>query len=317
MRIVFMGSAPLACRCLEALLSAERDAIAAVVTPPDRPKGRRLKVAPCAVRVVAGKAGLPVLTPPQVNTPESLAEIAAFSPELIIVVAYGQILRPGLLALPARGCVNMHASLLPAYRGAAPIQWAVARGETVTGVTSMYMNERMDEGDIILQQSLPIGPDETAAALYDRLSDLAGDLLLRTVRALRDGSAPRAAQDHSRATCAPKLSRRDGRIDWTLSAEALYNRFRGFAPWPGTSCTCPGDPDAMLKVMRMRVESVDPRAAASGAAGEVIALEGDGPLVLAGEGALRFLEVQPAGRKAMTGAAWLRGHRLRLGERFG
>ena len=314
MRTVFMGSAPLACRCLEALLSSGEDSVSAVVTQPDRPRGRRLKVAPCAVKVLAAEAGLPILTPARVNTEESLAAIAGFAPEVIVVVAYGQILKPALLGLPPAGCVNLHASLLPRLRGAAPVQWALARGEEVTGMTSMYMNEGMDEGDIIFQESLRIGPDETADSLHDRLAALAGEVLLTTLAALREDRAPRRAQNDDEATYAPKLTRQDGRIDWTMSARAIYNRVRAFTPWPGSYCKCPGDPTAVLKVKRVRVE---PAPAAGAAPGEVIGVDAEGPLVGAGVEAVRLLEVQPAGRKTMTGAAYLCGHRLQGGERFG
>ena len=200
MRILFMGSAEFACPALEALLSDSRNDLVAVVTQPDRPKGRNLAVAPCPVKHYLGARAIPVLTPERVNHPDSLAHLRSLAPQLIVVIAYGQLLKPELLALPPLGCINVHGSLLPKYRGAAPIQWALAHGEPVTGVTTMYMDERMDAGDIILQQPVPVTPEDTGKTLHDRLATAGAALLTTTLDLLRAGKAPRVSQDAAQAT---------------------------------------------------------------------------------------------------------------------
>lgn len=311
MRIVFMGSSEFACPTLEALLGAGRDEVLAVVTQPDRPKGRSLHLAPCPVKSRVGDR-IPALTPDRVNAPDSLARLEALRPDMLVVVSYGQILRPALLALPPLGCLNLHGSLLPRYRGAAPIQWAVARGEHVTGVTAMFMNERMDEGDIIGQREVAIGPEDTAATMHDRLAVVGAELMLETLDAFRRGGVTRQPQDPRFATYAPKLRKEDGWIDWTSPAAEIASRVRGFNPWPCACCGWPPGSGRMLRVLRARAED------ASGAqgAGEVIATRG-GPLVRAGHGAVRLLEVQPEGGKRMSGEAFVCGHRLPVGSVFG
>jgi methionyl-tRNA formyltransferase len=323
MRIVFMGSPAGACACLQALLETARDNVVGVVSQPDRPRGRRLKTAACAVKAFARELGLPVLTPSAVNTPESLDRIRELAPDVIVVVAYGQILGTSLLALPAGGCINMHASLLPEYRGAAPVQWAIARGEHTTGVTSMFMNEKMDQGDIILQQAVPIEDTDTACSLRRRLDGVAARLLIKTLDALREGDPPRRAQDGSRASLAPKLTKAHGRIDWTSPAADIYNRIRGFNPWPGCFCTVPGRPARKLKIMEARVggeaaaDAGRSRAPAETAPGAVLSVAGDGFLVATGEGTLRVIEVQPEGKQPMSAASYLCGHKLQVGDSLG
>ncbi len=310
MRIVFMGSSEFACPTLEAMLRSGLDSIAAVITQPDRPKGRSLHVSPCPVKAKLGDR-LPVLAPPRVNTPEALAQIHALQPDLLVVVSYGQILGPALLALPPLGCVNLHGSLLPRYRGAAPIQWAIAHGERTTGVTTMYMNARMDEGDIILQRELPIGPDDTAATMHDRLAAAGAPLVMETLEAFRRGAVPRRPQDPRFATYAPKLRKEDGLIDWAVSAAEIVSRVRGFNPWPCACCGWPPGSGRLLRVLRAQAED---RSGAP-APGEVIETRG-GPLVRAGHGAVRLLEVQPEGGKRMSGEAFVCGHPLSVGSVF-
>ncbi len=322
MRIVFMGSAALACPSLEALAAAPDVELAGVVTQPDRPQGRRLGLAPCQAKRLAEQAGWPVLAPERVNAPESLEVLRAWRPEAIVVVAFGQFLGRALLALPPRGCINVHASLLPAYRGAAPIQWAIANGDRHTGVTTMLMNAEMDAGDILMQESVAIGPDETADVLHGRLAEVGAGLLMRTLRDWWAGRLIPTPQESARATLAPKLRKADGEIDWTRPARITYDRFRGFYPWPGTVCRCPpaGDgpaigskdrpDDGRLKVLRLAVEP------GQGAPGEVLDVGGAGPLVATGEGALRLIEVQAPGGQPMSGAAWLRGHPWAAGMRL-
>ncbi|MBN1557791.1 MAG: methionyl-tRNA formyltransferase [Lentisphaerae bacterium] len=308
MRTVFMGSAALGCPALDRLLRDDAVDLAAVVCQPDRPSGRRLRPAPCPTKTAAEAAGVPVLTPEQVNAPDSVASLRAFRPELIVVVAYGQMLGKEILELPPRGCINVHASLLPLYRGAAPIQWAIANGEARTGVTTLYMNARMDAGDLIDQTAVPIGPDDTADTLHDTLAAAGADLLMRTLAALRTGAVRATPQDESRATYAPKLRKSDGRIDWCLAADAIRNRVRAFQPWPGSWCRREGG--GVLKLLDARAEARD------GETGRVLEVRGEGPLVAAGAGSVRLCRVQPPGKRPMSGAAYARGHTVRVGERL-
>lgn len=306
MRIVFMGSGPLSCRSLEALCSCQGHTLVGAVTPPDKPKGRELKTSSCEARALAESRGIPVLSPSNVNDPASVAAVRALRPDLVVVVAYGQILKRELLELPPRGCINVHPSLLPKYRGAAPIQWAIANGDRVTGVTLMYLSQRMDAGDIILQESMAIQDDDTGGTLHDKLAGLGGELLVKTVDLIAAGRVTRTPQVESEATYVPKLTKEDGRIDWTKPALEIHNRVRAFSPWPGSFCTVAGK--GTLRVMKARVESPEE------AAGEVLEASGDGPLVATGSGSLRLLQVQPEGRKSMTGSAYLNGHALKKGD---
>lgn len=310
MRIVFMGSAELACPCLERLLADGPDTVAGVVTQPDRPKGRSLRPGPCPVRALAARRGAPVLAPEKVNAAESLRAIRELAPDLLVVVAYGQMLKRELLGIPPRGCINVHASLLPRYRGAAPIQWAIARGERRTGVTTMFLNEAMDAGDIIAQAEEPIRDDDTAGTLHDRLAALGAELLARTVAALREGTIRRVPQDPAQATYAPKLKKSDGCLDWTRPAVELSDRIRGFNPWPGCYCDFPGVKPLRVRVLKARV------APGRGQPGEILSNQGDGPLVQAGDQAIRLLELQPEGRNVMPGAAFVCGHPLKVGDRL-
>ncbi len=310
MRVVFMGSSELACRCLESLLRLAKTGateVAAAVTQPDRPSGRGRQIVSCPARRAAEVAGVPVWTPPDVNAPDAVERLAELRPDVIAVAAYGQLLKAPLLALPPLGCVNVHASLLPRYRGAAPIQWAIARGETESGATTQYMARRMDAGDIILQRAEPVRPDDTAASLHDRLAAVGADLLAETLQRIRNGDAPRRPQTEAEATYAPKLGRDDGRLDWTMPARDLANRVRGFFPWPGCFCETP----SRLKVLEARAEPGE------GEPGFILETGPAGPLVAAGAGALRLVVVQPEGKRAMAGAEYARGHRVRIGDRMG
>ena len=336
MRIVFMGSASLACPSLEVILQGAADEVLLVVTQPDRPKGRRLKVLPSPVRALAQELNLRVLTPVNVNAPDSIREIGGVNPDLIVVVAYGQILGSELLAVPPQGCVNIHASLLPMYRGAAPIQWAIANGERVTGVTAMFMNERMDAGDIISQKEVSIDPEDTAGSLHDRLANEGAVALSRALEAICEGKVTRRPQIEDEATFARKIRKADGRIDWTRSAEQIYNKVRGFNPWPCCFCRLPeqrgdhgpegrkgrksvvgvkNEAGGTLRVLKVRVE--DAADAGSTVSGEVIDVSGEGPLIATGNKAVRLLEVQPEARKPISGAAYLRGHGLSVGDVLG
>jgi len=276
-----------------------------VVTQPDRPAGRGRQPRPPVAKTVAMDCGLPVLQPERLRDPEWPERLAALSPEVAVVVAFGQILPSRILALPPRGSVNVHASLLPRYRGAAPIAWAIIRGEQETGITTFQMDAGLDTGPILLQRSTPIGAEETAGELAVRLAGLGAAALLDTLDRL-DVLAP-VAQDHARATLAPRLHKEDGALDWTRPAAELAARIRGVNPWPGASTRGAG---GRLLIWRARVR------AGIGAPGVLTAV-GPTLLVGTGEGLLEPLEVQPENRRAVSWDAFLRGARLGPGAPIG
>lgn len=306
MRMIFFGSASIGFPSLERLLASQQDEVVAVVTQPDRPAGRKQQVTPCPVKTFAQERGLPVFSPEKVK--DSLPNLAALKADLFVVVAYGQYIPPSVLALPRHGAINLHPSLLPKYRGSSPIQWAVANGDTQTGVTILYVSEKMDAGDVILQRKLPIGPDDTSATLEPVLAAAGAELLMEAVEQIRNGTAQPFPQDDTAATEVRKLTKEDGHLDWSLPAETLRNRIRGFTPWPGCFCEMPDG--RRLKIVRAAVED------RAGAPGEILDAGEGGPLVAAGEGALRLLEVQPAGKGSMDGASYLRGYPLMPGLRL-
>ena len=299
----------MSCPSLDVLLQSDEDMVVGVVTQPDRPKGRRRRVMPCDVKAHLGDRNVPVLTPENVNTPDSVAALTALAPELIVVVAYGQILRQSILEWPRYGCINIHTSLLPKYRGAAPIQWAIANGDKQTGVTAMYMNQGMDAGDIIAQRSVPIPPEADAGQMHTRLAQEGAILLARVVADIRRGRMQRTPQDEQQVTFAPKLTKADGHIDWSHSAEQIANRVRAFNPWPGAYCERFGaERTGKVKILKARAED------AAGQPGQVIEVSECGPLVAAQRGALRVLQVQPAGRRSMSGAEYLHGYEVSVGD---
>lgn len=301
MRIVFMGTGELACPCLEELTKFPGHEIVAVFTQPDRPKGRDLKPTPPPVKVAAECLKLPVHQPSKIKDAEAIELVRATRPDLIVVVAYGQILPQAILDIPPRGCVNVHASLLPRWRGAAPIQYAILHGDAETGVTTMFLNERMDAGDIIRQRAEPVRADDTAGALHDRLAKLGAELLVETVELIAGGRAPRTPQDESRTTYAKKISKEDGRIDWTQPADQIERQIRAFNPWP-SAYTFAGE--MMLKVWRAEIiEGV------SGKPGEIL----PGFVVATGRGGLKIVQLQPAGGNRMSAEEFLRGHRIEQG----
>ncbi len=302
MRVVFMGSAELACACLERLLAENaQQVVVGVVTQPPRPQGRALKIMPCAVhQYLAAWPAIPVLTPANVNEAAEIELLRKLQPDVIVVAAYGQFLKRDILKLPPFGCVNVHASLLPRYRGAAPAQWAIARGETETGVSTIMMNERMDAGDILAQIKEPILPEDTAGSLLKRLARGGAELLIRTLAELQQGKLTRRAQHEALATFAPRLKKSDGHLDWRMPACELHNRVRGFNPWPGCFCEWPAT--GRIRVLRTQVEP-----AAPAEPGQILENKGAGPLIQTQQNALRLLEVQPEGRKIMSGTAFLCG----------
>ncbi len=316
LRVIFLGTPEFALPSLHTLAGATT--IAAVVTRPDRPAGRGRVVSAPPVAVAARAMGLAVLQPESLRAASTLEALRGLHPDLLVTVAYGRIIPPPVLALPPRGCINLHPSLLPAYRGASPIQCALAEGATTTGVTIMYQTEELDAGDIILQHEVSIGPEETAGALEARLAEDGAALLAEAVRLIAVGAAPRRPQDHTRATYAGRLTKEDGVLRWTRPARDLANQVRAMTPWPGASTMWR---EGVLKVWRARAADAPARSAAvsvpGGLPGEVLAADAVGITVGAGLGALVLLEVQPEGGRRMTAADFLRGRRLEPGERLG
>jgi methionyl-tRNA formyltransferase len=302
MRIVFMGTAELACPVLESVAKRSGHDVVSVVTQPDRPKGRELALAAPPVKVAALKLGLPVLQPPKVREMDAVCAIRDFRPDLIVVVAYGQILPRHVLEIPRLGCLNVHTSLLPRWRGAAPIQYAILAGDRETGVTTMYMNEKMDEGDIILQRSVTIGDGDTAATLHDRLALVGADLAVETVQLLADGRAPRIRQDETQVTYAHKISKEQGHIDWRRPVVEIERQVRAFNPWPSAYFFAG---DLMVKVWKAVVAECGSGLSAGSVTGD--------RLIATGRGALCPVEVQPAGKKRMGWEDFLRGHQLPVG----
>jgi methionyl-tRNA formyltransferase len=308
MRIIFAGSPAFAVPSLERLLSTDHELIG-VITQPDRPAGRGLKLKAPPVKDLALRHGLPCFQPEKFNTRPFLDLVESMGPDVILVVAYGKIFRKRSLAIPRLGCVNLHASLLPKYRGIAPVNWAIINGERETGVTTMFMDEGVDTGDIIVSRPAPIGEDETAGEVLERLSVLGAGVVEETCDLIAGGSAPRRPQDGSLASYAPKLTKQDGWISWHRPAQAIHNLMRGVTPWPGAVALFQG---ASVKILRSAMGGE-----ADASAGTVIGIDsGKGILVSCAKGALWLAELQAEGRKAVNGADFARGHRIKVGDRF-
>ena len=296
MRIAFLGSPDFAVPALEALASAYE--VVGVITQPDRPAGRGRILAPPPVKSAALRLGLPVLQPSRLRSPEATADLARWEPDMIVVAAYGQILREDVLALPRHGCLNVHASLLPRWRGAAPIPAAIRAGDPVTGITIMRMDVGMDTGGILAQAPLDIGPEDTAASLTLRLAPLGAALLLDMLPGYLNGDVKPVAQDESRVTLAPLLKKEDGRLDLTRSAAELERQVRAFDPWPGTFLEWEG---RRLSILRADVFD------ATGLPVGAVTRQGGFPAIGTARGQLILRQVQPAGRQPVPGDAFLRG----------
>jgi methionyl-tRNA formyltransferase len=308
MNVLFYGTPEFALPTLEGLLAHHY--VVGVVTQPDRPAHRGQRLTPPPVKVRAEAAGILVLQPPRVREPGWAERLRALGADVAVVVAFGQILPKPVLDAPARGSINIHASLLPRYRGAAPIAWAIMRGETVTGITTFQMEEGMDTGPILLAAPTPIAPEETAGELAARLSVLGAEVMLQTLARL-DALTP-TPQHHEAATLAPRLKKADGHLDWTRSAVELVNLVRGCNPWPGAQTRTPR---GALTIWRARMVAVAAAAASAPAPGTLLAHD-DTLVVAAGGGALLPVEVQPENRRALPWADYLRGARLAPGARF-
>lgn len=300
MRILFMGTPDFAVPSLIACCNYE---VAGVFTQPDRPSGRGYKLTPPPVKSEALNRGIPVYQPDKIKSGETLELIKSLKPDLAVVVAYGRILPESILSVPPLGCVNVHASLLPKYRGAAPIQRAVLNGEAESGVTTMFMDAGLDTGDMILKRSMAVPPEMTAGELWDELSLLGANCLKDTLELIEKGSAPREAQNDANATFAPKLTKEDGLISFDMNAGEIINRVRGVTPWPGAYAEMGGEKLKILKAIPF---------AGSGRPGEI--LDSKRLIVAAADGAVELLSVQLPGKSALTGAQMMQGRRLKAGD---
>lgn len=303
-RIIFMGTPAFACPTLQTLLD-RNEQIVAVYTQPDRPKGRGQKLQPPPVKELALSHGIPVFQPPKVRAAEVIEQIRELQPDLIVVVAFGQILPKALLDIPPHGCVNVHASLLPRYRGAAPLNWCLVNGETETGVTTMLMDVGLDTGPMLLKKATPIEPDEGIDTLHDRMAALGADLLAETLDGLAAGSIIPESQDDAASCYAPLLKKEHGQISWYKPALAIHNLVRGLAIWPGAVTRLQGEP---LKLFRTAVGN------ASGRPGEILSADKNGIEVACGQGSLLITELQAAGARRMDAASFLTGHPLAVGS---
>ena len=309
MRIVFMGTPEFAVPSLEKLIAAGHT-VAGVFTQPDKPKNRGMKLQPPPVKVCAQEHGIPVYQPTKLRDGTALALLQELAPELIVVAAYGRILPQELLDCPPLGCINVHSSLLPRYRGAAPINWAILNGDNETGVTIMHMAAELDAGDIILQASTPIASDEDAGQLYARLAELGGCLVVQAVEQLASGTAPRIPQDPAQVTFAPMLGRELSPVDWTRPAQAIHNQVRGLLPWPAATTEALTGETMKLFGTTLTGERTSARP------GTVVAAGKQGIDVACGDGqVLRILELQAPGKKRMKAADYLRGHPISPAER--
>ena len=305
--LVFCGTPAFAVPTLEAL-AASGFRIRLALTQPDRPKGRGLELVASPVKQAAEKLGLPIFQPDKIKNNEELkAKLGEINPAAIVVVGYGRIIPKWMLDLPKYGNINLHASLLPKYRGAAPIQWAIAKGETITGATTMRINEGLDTGDILLQKELPIAPDDSSVTLAPRLAEIGADLMIETLRGLEADTITALRQNDAVATLAPILTKEDGRIVFSRTAQEIYNRFRGFQPWPGAFTTFHAKG---LNITGMKVASEQV------SQGQLL-VKGNRLFAGCGAGtAIELLEVQPEGKKRLAAAHFLQGYRPQSGERF-
>jgi methionyl-tRNA formyltransferase len=309
LRIVFMGTPDLACASLQALTQSPEFQVVAVVSQPDRPKGRELKLQPSPVKHLALKSSLPVLQPERARAPEFLEHLRALQPDLIAVAAYGQILPQSILDLPAFGCLNVHTSLLPKYRGAAPIQWAILNDEPETGVTIMRMDAGLDTGPILAQEKTSIRPEDNSETLHDRLATMGAELLVRTIPEFVAGRIRPNPQPAGGASHAPRIKKQDGQIDWRQPARAIWNRVRGLVPWPGAFTWLPAQPQPhLLKLWQVAIIE------RPGPAGEILQADKSGLMIGCGPESLQILALQREGGRRLTAPEFLAGHALKPGQ---
>lgn len=302
MNVIYMGTPDFAVPALE-MLAKSSHTVTAVFTQPDKPQGRKMIMTPPDVKVCAEKLGIPVYQPQSMKSEEALEIINKYNPDVIVVAAYGKLLPKSVLDAPKYGCVNIHGSLLPKYRGAAPIQQSVLNGDKITGVTTMLMDVGLDTGDILLTTETKIGENETSGELFDRLAVMGGDLILETLTALENGSVTPKKQDESKATHTSKISKALCPIDFSKSAQDVHNQVRGLSPWPVATTKISGK---NVKIHSTRLANK------GGRAGEIISVK---PLVIAcGENSVEIAEIQPEGKKRMSGDAFVAGYRLKIGD---
>ena len=306
LRIVFMGTPEFACPTLQMLIDRGENVVAAV-TQPDRPKGRGQQMQPPPVKELAEKHGIPVLQPQKVRAAEAIEMIRALAPDLIVVIAFGQILPKALLDIPRHGCINVHASLLPRYRGAAPINWCIINGETETGITTMMMDVGLDTGDMLLKKKIPIFSEDTASSLHDRLSVLGAETMSETLDLLREGKLSPEKQDDSLSCYAPMLKKEMGEIRWESSGSSIMNLVRGVTPWPGAYTKID---DKILKVHAVRAGS------SAGSPGVILAAGKDGIEAACADGSIIIEELQLEGKKRLKAAEFLSGFRIEPGSTF-
>ncbi|MEK7829288.1 MAG: methionyl-tRNA formyltransferase [Deltaproteobacteria bacterium] len=307
LRIVFMGTPEFAVPSLRALIEVGENVVA-IITQPDKPKGRGKKLTTPPVREAALKYNIPVFQPEKIKDEPFITAIRNFSPDVISVVAYGKILPKAILDIPPKGCINVHASILPKYRGAAPINWAIINGEKETGITTMLLDEGMDTGDMLLTEKVEIRNDDTASSLHDRLKYIGADLLIKTIKGIKSETIRPIPQDDSQATYAPMLKKEDGRIDWTMKTEEIKNLIRGLNPWPGAYTRWDGK---QIKIFKAEVE-----AGVKEEPGTVINISTEGIFVATGKGILLIKELQPENKNRMTASEFIKGYRIVKGQIF-
>ena len=309
-RVLYMGTAELACPPLVALHASPVADVVGVVTQPDRPGGRKLKSRPSFVKQCALDLGLPVIQPQTLRTPEAIEQLAAFEPDLFVVTAFGQILPQSALDLPQYGALNVHVSLLPRHRGAAPIQWAILEGDAETGVTIMRMDAGLDTGDIISTVKTEITEGDTAQTLHDRLAQMGAVLLTESLPGYLDGTRKPVLQDDTRSTYARKILKQDGQIDWTESAETIFRKLRALTPWPGIFTYLPTDKLRLVKIQSANISITE------GIAGEVLSAGEDGILIGCGKQSLNLLQLQREGGRSLSSGDFLNGFSLRAGQKL-
>jgi methionyl-tRNA formyltransferase len=311
LKLVFCGTPAFAVPSLRALLADSYFQVAAVVTQPDRPRGRGKKTASSPVKDAALEAGIPVYQPEKIKSESSLDYFKRLAPDAVVIIAYGQIIPAALIAIPRLGWINLHGSLLPKYRGAAPINWAIINGEKVTGLTTMQIDAGLDTGPMLLKYQTGIGTDETAPDLYAQLAEAGAPLIVETLKKLDQGEITPTPQDNSQASLAPPLKKEDGRIDWFLPAPKIYNRIRGLQPWPGAFTTFRG---ATCRIWGKPLKPV----AAGGMPGIILPTQEDGLLVICGASTVLHVEqVQIEGRNRISDREFMNGARIAPGEHFG
>ncbi|MFZ3065743.1 MAG: methionyl-tRNA formyltransferase [Nitrospirota bacterium] len=308
MKIVFMGTPEFAVPSLKALLNSKKE-ITAVVTQPDKPSGRGKRLTPPPIKVLALNSGVKILQPERLKDEAFLNALREINPDIIVVAAYGKILPKDIIQLPRYGCINVHASLLPKYRGAAPINWAIINGEKETGITIMQMDEGLDTGGILLQKGIEITKEDTAGTLTEKLSGLGAGLLIEALNAIEKGEIKAAEQDNSKASYAPMLKKEDGQIDWTKGAKDIYNIVWGMDPWPGAFTYYKGELWKVWKVMHGNT--------GKGRPGEILAADKDRIDVASKDNVISIIEMQPANKKRMPVSEFLRGHKVEAGVILG